>query len=179
MTNSHRNAILLCLAILPAASCKDKPAAVGLEMGAAYSPDFFGQSVRVSLFNPGGSAYCFARSDLNPRLSKVSVEQNGRAVRSNSASNRGIVNFRGVDVGEGVEVVPTGRRDFFIDISDFPIARGPFAVTAKVDLADCAAMFSGKEVAWRSLSAIARGRSETAKAPAAPESEDHRNPLVN
>ncbi|HEX8239198.1 MAG TPA: hypothetical protein VF574_05595 [Allosphingosinicella sp.] len=131
------------------------------------------------LVQPGALRPLASRSDLNPHLSKVSIEQNGRAVRSDSASNRGIVNFRSVDVGEGVEVVPTGRRDFFIDISDFPIARGPFCVTAKVDRADCAAMYSGKEVAWRSLSAIARGRSETATAAANPESEDHRNPLIN
>lgn len=124
---------------------------------ATYDPDFFGNDIGLSVNNRERIAYCFLRSDIDPRLPSVTISQGGTDLPSGIQSNREIIKFGNINVSGGIEIVPPGKRNFFVNISEFPLKSGIFSASVRINFAKCSDLFSKKNVNWYPLIAQVNG----------------------
>lgn len=130
---------------------------ISVSISTKYDPVFFGRDIQVSLNNKSKYAVCLLKRDLDPTLPSFEVYQNNQAILPNRQSNREIVPFNGTDVSGGIEVIPSGTRNFFINTSDFALKPGKFFITIRVKVAKCADIFSTKKVEWHVLTGKVAG----------------------
>jgi hypothetical protein len=147
---------MLYLAVLLLGGCNGHHAGNAV-LTLKYDPDLFGKDVGLTIANDGPQPLCFLRGDLDARLSNVVVRQNGRELTSTVHVNREIVRYKDVNVSGGLEVVPTGRRNFFIDISPIPIQAGQFTISVKIMATRCSDIFDKDPVAWHPLNGTTSG----------------------
>ena len=108
--------------------CNDRDP-VNVSISTKYDPVFFGRDIQVSLNNKSKYALCLLKRDLDPTLPGFEVYQNNQAILPDRQSNREIVLLNGTDVSGGIEVIPKGTRNFFINTSNFPLKPGKFSIT--------------------------------------------------
>ena len=130
--------------------CNDRES-INVNITTKYDPLFFGKDIQVSLKNMSNSAICFMKRDLDPTLPGVKIYQNNLAIIPDRQSNREIVILNGVDVSGGIEVVPNGTRNFFINIANFSLKTGPFSMIVRIKVAKCTELFSGRKIEWHVL----------------------------
>lgn len=125
---------------------------------ATYDSDFFGDDINVTLTNHGSATYCFLRDDLEPNMPNVYVIQNGARLESSQHDNREFVRFRGANVANGIHVIPPGKRDFFVNIANFPIEKRLFSFSVIINVAKCSNLFGGREINWQTVKATIDSR---------------------
>lgn len=128
------------------------------EAGLTYNKDLFGHDINLVIINHGDRPICFPRTAIAPTSPNFILRQNGVVVPPQREENRESVAINGVDVAEGLAVVPAGKkRNFYINIGDFALDVSKFTASIQLDVLDCAEVFSARQPLRQTLQASAVG----------------------
>jgi hypothetical protein len=124
----------------------------------SYNDELFGRDINLTINNRGKKAICFSQTSILPSSPSFTVRQNGSDVPPQHENNRESVAVNGVDVADGLAVVPAeAKRNFFINVEDFALSRGEFTASITFDVLDCAQVFSTAQPLRETLKASVAG----------------------
>ena len=113
-----------------------------IEAKLVYNKELFGLDLNLIVINSTKKPLCLLRREITPTSPYFQVTQNGAVIAPQNGANSEVVMFNGVNISEGLEVVPSGKRNFYINIGDFPLKPGPFSASVRFTVINCSDLFS-------------------------------------
>lgn len=161
---SSLHVIALVAASTALSSCSKSPQATAhanlqsVEARLVYNQPFFGHDINLVVTNPGSRPVCFPHNAIAPTSPYFQLKQNSSVIPPNNEKNREVVTVNGVDVAGGIEVVPSGKtRNFYLNINDFDLTTGKFTASIRLNVLDCAELFSGSSPSRHDVQASVTG----------------------
>lgn len=123
-----------------------------------FNQAFDGHDLDLAIVNHGSRAACLPRTEIEPSALGFLLQQNGASLAPQHEVDREVTMLNGTDVGEGLEVIPSGKkRHFFISMDDFDVKTGQFKASISFNLFDCRSLFSASPPTHQKLDASVSG----------------------
>ena len=108
----------------------------------------FPKSLRISISSNSLEPVCVSGAEINNAYLNLKITQNGARIFSATSSNVAIRDYKSINAVEPIYIILNGSTDFWYELDDFPLQRGPFRVEARIRMVVCSDLFGQDNPRW-------------------------------